>query len=187
MPYPIIAVEIGVSEPLTNPFQDAEKIFAGTNSTAVLFILINVTEHGQRTNGSPWGLTDKDICSMKTAACLGDKIRKWHHDHCCPLVGNFTSEIYFYWRDMGHRPPKPLWTYQFSPDGPMKSGTFVTSFNFGPFLTDSFRLRLCGKDFELPLKQMEIKLKESLERFEIWRAYEFARKKWEQLHGKQQD
>ncbi|KKA24588.1 hypothetical protein T310_1376 [Rasamsonia emersonii CBS 393.64] len=188
--YPVIAVEVGVSEPLTKLFEDAERIFSGSRNTD-LVILINIEEHGTRTNGSPWGLTDEDIRGMQDADCLADKILKWHQDHSCPLVGSFTAEIYFYWKDVGHhhqhRPTQPLWTYRFTLDGPVQEGRFTTTTSFSRYLTeDGFRFRFHGKEFPLPLKRMEEELKASLAEFEVWRSGEFASKKWKQVHGSQE-
>ena len=175
-PYPLIALEIAVSEPATNIPQDVEKWLKGTEGETKLVIAVDIQENLSRkerkTTATTWGLSDKDIPEF-TVGSLRKHILHWHKQENIPLLGEFTAYVYFCFHD---QPQRLVWEYTFSLHESQKQTPLTRdtcSFTAKDLLPE-FEGTL---DFVLPLEELSEEIRNCLERHEAQQAATQARRK----------
>ncbi|KAL1982676.1 hypothetical protein VTN96DRAFT_986 [Rasamsonia emersonii] len=168
--FPLIAVEVGFTQPLADLFDDAERLFRGSYGKIQVVILIKIYETNRHNkNEFPWGIQAHDIDSLRTmdkAEALAPAIEQWYHDQKLALIGDLEVQVCWYHRCRKSRPTPPIYEFKRHPHLRPPLGSFVSNFKKGPgtYLDDKFRLELEGQRFTLPMKELEDGLCDSINR-----------------------
>ena len=161
--HPIVAVEIGWTEPVEKLFEDAERLIRGTKQGINIIILLKVSEKNRHTrNEFPWGIHPHDITRLKElndANQLAPTILDWYKNNNFALLGQLYVDLYWYPRTRKTRPTKPIYHFHYSTsDPPEPNGAFTQPFNTARktlFLTKEWKAKIEGKSFELPTNALE--------------------------------
>ncbi|KAK2731826.1 hypothetical protein FQN57_003152 [Myotisia sp. PD_48] len=166
--YPLIAVEIAVSETSKKVFEDATRWLKGSDGYTKLVIVVDIKEKmlkdGIAETGD-WGLSN-DTLNTLNLTNLTKHILQWHKDNKCALVGRF--EAYFYLCFQNQQPQR-VWKCEFSLEelDPkcfiFERADYITAKDLIPGLDESDR-------FPLPLLDLSIRMQRCLVNHELKRA-----------------
>src|SRR5438034_984010 len=88
---PIIALEVGFSEPLEELFNDARRLLQGSKGRIQIVILIKIFENGRgKPMGPPWGLSEQELrekLADNSLKHIVDIVVDWHRNNNTPLIG----------------------------------------------------------------------------------------------------
>jgi hypothetical protein len=167
---PIIALEIGLTEPLEELFNDARRLLQGSRGHTQAVILIKIYEEGRgRPVGPPWGLDKQKLSEMLGYDSLTQIVIGWHREKNTPLIGELTAHLYLWSSERKHPPPHPLWTFKCGLNTPEQDGAFATNLR-NPLLNKDNHLKILGGVFSLPIKKLEQALRLAIGREEKMRA-----------------
>lgn len=160
--HPIIAVEIGWTEPVEKLFEDAERLIRGTKQGIDIVILLKVSEKNRHTrNEFPWGIYPHEIMRLKELHDdnkLAPTILDWYKNKNFALLGQLYVDLYWYPRTRKMRPTNPIYHFYYSIFDPSEpNGAFTQPFNTArkTFPTKEWKAKIEGKSFELPMNALE--------------------------------
>lgn len=111
--YPIVAVEVGFSEPLEKLYHDAEVLLKGSRDWIELVIILKIYESGhyQRpSNVYPWDETVERLEAMSDEE-LASTIETYFVSNQLRIVGDLTVDVLLYPKSRKTRPRKPVYTF----------------------------------------------------------------------------
>lgn len=111
--WPVVVLEVGVSETTTKLYQDAERWLNGTNGQTKLVILIDIQEKGRwNTSNDKWELSKVDIQGMRFDT-LSNNILQWYRSKGIRLYGSFKLSVHLWYSDDDRQ---CIYEAAFSPD-----------------------------------------------------------------------
>jgi hypothetical protein len=168
--YPLVALEVAMSESRAKAFRDANKWLEGSGGKTRLVIVVDIQEskipeRKKTTMIATWGLTDDEILQF-TVTDLGRHIRDWHQRERIPLLGDFTANFYFCYYG---QPQQLVWEYKFSLNeaAPQQSLMRNTCSLRAKDLLPDFEDNL---DFVLPVERISAKMRRCLHVHALQRA-----------------
>ncbi|KAI7969098.1 hypothetical protein EIK77_006003 [Talaromyces pinophilus] len=171
--WPVVVLEVGISETTTKLYEDAERWLEGSDSDTKLVILVDIQEtRNWKTSNDKWGLSEADFRQLSHRA-LSRYIFQWYRSRGIQLVGSFKLSVYLWYSD-GDR-QCILNDAAFSP-GKLIDLTTIQDI---PLRLDY--LMPSGSDFDLsqpllfPLRHLVHTLQNGFEDIEIQRASKLAK------------
>ena len=96
--WPVVVLEVGISETTTKLYEDAERWLEGSDDTK-LVILVDIQETLKwKTSNDKWGLSEADFRPMSHRA-LTRYIFQWYRSRGVQLVGSFKLVVYLWYSD----------------------------------------------------------------------------------------
>lgn len=177
--YPLVAVEIAVSEASKKVFEDATRWLKGSDGYTKLVIVVDIQEkklEDGTTGITDWGLS-KDILNTLNSTNLTKHILQWHKDNKVALVGRFEASFYLCFQNQH---PREVWKCEFSLDEPepkcsiFEGADYITTKDLIPGLDESDR-------FPLPLQDLSTRMRTYLIDYQVKRASDKARDKLKEI------
>ncbi|KAK2762780.1 hypothetical protein FQN54_000954 [Arachnomyces sp. PD_36] len=168
--YPLVLVEVGVSESTPQIFRDTEKWLEGSNGQTRLAIVIDINQHLPKEQKqkpmTSWGLSDSQIVNF-TLGELTQHILRWNSSNLTSFMGEFNACVYLRFQGQEWR---AIWEYEFPSQGPFrkplvhdKTYTSITTKDLLPELDFSVEL-------PLPLEELANEMEDSLPLYRAQRA-----------------
>lgn len=113
--YPLVAVEIAVSETSRKVFDDATRWLKGSDGRTKLVVVVDIKEKMSRDSTAEttdWGIP-KDVLGTLNSTNITKHILQWHKDNKFALVGRFQASFYLCFQN---REPRQVWTCELSLD-----------------------------------------------------------------------
>lgn len=181
--YPIIAVEVGWTEPVEKLFEDAERLIYGTRQGIDIVILLKVFEKERHARDEfPWGIHPYDITSLRAmndANQLAPTILAWYKNNNLALLGQLDVHLYWYPRTRTTRPTIPRYRFHYSISEPSEpNGMFTGTLNTAgsTSLSNNWQAEIGGRSFELPVKALEQALQNGANAEQNERVYSMIKK-----------
>lgn len=171
--WPVVVLEVGISETTQKLYIDAERWLEGSNSHTKLVVLVDVRETGKRnTSSDNWELCENDFQEMNHRR-LFQYIFEWYQSREINLFGLFTLCVHLWYSD-GDR-QCILDKAAFSPDNPIDL-TMVEDvpLRLECLIPDGSSLGHY-RPLSFPLKRLVEKLQRGFEEIQIDRAKVLAR------------
>ncbi|KAL5358865.1 hypothetical protein BJX96DRAFT_173828 [Aspergillus floccosus] len=161
--FPIIMVEVGFSESLTEMFDSARELFYISNGVTQVVVLVKIYEEGRgKLQGHPWGLTETEVQTKIAEGTLVKTILDWHEQNNINVVGNLQLHMYFWDAGRKHPPAKPIWEFEIGPST-LGSSEGICRRNMRNSLLDrDFRLNILGGSFPLPIERLRKAFEDSV-------------------------
>ncbi|KAI1908027.1 hypothetical protein LOZ61_005776 [Ophidiomyces ophidiicola] len=177
--YPLVAVEIAVSETSKKVFEDATRWLKGSNGYTKLVIVVDIKEKISKdgtAETTDWGLS-KDILNTLNSDNLTEHILQWHKDNKAVLVGRFEASFFLCFQNQH---PRQVWKCEFSLDELerkcfiLEGPAYITTKDLIPGLDES-------NCFPLPLQDLSTRMRDCLIDHELRRASAKARDKLKEI------
>ncbi|PGH17696.1 hypothetical protein AJ80_04704 [Polytolypa hystricis UAMH7299] len=175
--YPLVAVEVAVSETSKKVFEDAARWLNGSDGCTKLVIVVDIKERMSRnTETTDWGLS-KDILGQLNVRDLTKHILQWHQDNKSSLVGSFQASFYLCFQN---QQPRQVWKCEFSLEEleprcfTFEGVDYITKKELLPELDES-------DCFPLPLQDLSTRMRVCLIDHELKRASSKAREKLKEI------
>lgn len=169
--FPLVVLDIAVSESTPQVFRNAERFLEGSNGQTRLAIVIDINEHRTEEQKIPtrWGLSDDEIRKF-TRRDPSTHILHWHSKESIPFLGDFNARVYLRFQNQDWR---AIWEHKFSLDGSSLDGlgetplvhdnSYISTKDLLPELDES-------EDLPLPLDALAGEMEDCLVMYQAQRA-----------------
>lgn len=177
--FPLIAVEVAVSETSRKVFEDAARWLKGSNGCTKLVVVVDIEEKKSRgcaAETTNWGLSTDALGELELPS-LTEHILQWHKDNKSPLVGSFQASFYLCFQN---QPPRKVWKCEFSLEElesrcfTFEEAGYITTKELIPELDES-------QCFPLPLQDLSTEMRDCLVDHERKRASYKAHEKLKEV------
>jgi hypothetical protein len=167
--YPLVVVEVGISETTQKLHGDGEKWLGGTDGHTKLVILVDINEKRRRqARRDNWDLAPEDFRTMSHCQ-LFDHIFGWYQSRNISLIGEFDMCIHFWYKDgvrqrafEANFSPTHLISLDIIEDFPLRTDYLIPGAN-------------TNEQLLFPLRYLVSKLQDSFPNLEMKRASKLAK------------
>lgn len=173
--FPLIAVEVAVSETSKKVFEDATRWLKGSGGDTKLVIVVDIKEKISNTaKTTDWGLP-KDVLGRLDSTSLTEHILQWHRNNNSSLIGTFEAFFYLCFQN---QQPRQVWKCEFSrenePEYFLEGADYITTKELIPELKEF-------DCYQLPFQELSTKMKKRLIKHELKRASHAAGEKVKEM------